>query len=650
MPANFGLLTDAAKVPMSVQPMQMNTPAVNQGIKYSMEGHKIDTLQKQQAFDEQNQDRPVLRSLLEQEGVDFATPEGTKRLLSMAKGKVSPQTYLGLIDHADKITQVHLRNKQLMSQWTADQTAQYSDALEKLAPQLDSVDEQYEKTKTEKGQVAAEAEYRENLPRVLQAAQGMKLPDGSPLYPPQLIANIHSAPIDMLHGIVAGTKYLGNEAKRRKTELESETLESGAKGFDTVQDQKTGDLYRVNRQNGVTLKLDSQTGQWGVTNGVPAGVTKLGAVPKAEKTQIWEDSKGELYQILPNGTDVLKNGTEVIKLKDMPGDVKKLGDKNAGPAAEGSTLKPETLDFLNRYYVTTGKKYEVPAFGIGNNVARAQYLNAAAQLAQENGYSPEEMGTAARMRDINRLAIANLQKQNAIIKSGENDLVNVMQIMKDELAKIGGPDSPKVRAIWNKAVTDWKGDPTFSGFNAAYANFLDVAAKTLSGQSGAAGTPVSYLELAKKQLGDNPNMKQLAEIDKAMTSLFDARQRGVEKTIGQMIHASDLVPKSGSPAAERGAETKVTPAQQAANDADRPKLYKKEFSDTQAVFKSAGTPEAKDRAWSDMKGLAREMKKVGALQEISNADIAAGKLQPGDVSNGYIFRGGVNKKENWEKL
>lgn len=650
MPANFGLLTNAAQVPLSVQPMQMNTPAVNEGIRYSMEGRKLDTQQKQQTFDEQNQDRPVLRSLLEQEGVDFATPEGTQRLLSMAKGRVSPNTYLGLIDHADKIAQVHLRNKQLMMQWNADQTAQYSDALEKLAPQLDGVDKQYEKTKAEKGQVAAEAEYRENLPKVLQAAQGMKLPDGSPLYPPQLIANIHSAPIDMLHGIIAGTKYLGNEARRRKTELEVDMLEGGAKSFDSLQDPKTGDLYRVNRQTGAALKLDPQTGQWGATNSVPAGVVKLGVAPKSEKTQIWEDPKGDFYQILPDGTTVLKNGTEKIALKDMPGDVKQLGAKGAGPASADSVMKPETLDFLAKYTANTGKTFPVPAFGIGNNVARAQYLNAAAQLAQENGYSPEEMGTAARMRDVNRLALANQQKQNAIIKSGENDLINVMQIMKDELKKIGGPDSPKVRAVWNKAITEWKGDPTFSGFNAAYANFLDVAAKTLSGQSGAGGTPVSYLELAKKQLGDNPNLKQLTEIDKTMTSLFDARQRGVEKTINELLKASDLTPKPGSPAAERGAETKVTPEQQKANDADKPKIFKKEFADAQSAFSGAKTPEEKTRAWGDMKALAREMRSSKVLQEVSADYIAAGKLKPGDVFNGYIFKGGVNKQENWEKL
>lgn len=618
MPANFGLLNSAAQVPMSVDPIKMNTPVQNQTVRLNMEGKQIDVAQAKQDFDEGSQDKAILKDALSQQNVDLATPDGIKNLLDITKGKISAKASAGLVDHAEKISQTHLRNQQLLTKMRGDQLDQYDAQMEQLVPQLDSLDKQYDKTKAEKGQTAAEAELREGTAKLALNNRDKLLPDGSPMFSPQIFQNLKDGPIDIIHGVVAGSKYIANQTKQAKDAAmaqrqaaEAEILKAGGKNWDEFQD-KDGTIYRSSKLNGQILRQDPVTGALTPVPAMPAGIQKLGATTQGRKAEIWQDEEGHKWSVLDDRT-ALKDGVDIVPIGQMPGNVKKMGSKGAGE--KSAALEPSTLEWLSDYATRTGKSFPVPAFGIGNTSARAEYLNSAAKLAKDRGYDGSEAGDLALQRDAAKLANANLQKQSSIIKVGEQDLVGVMGQMKKELEKLGGPDSPKVRGLWNKASTDWMGDPEFKGFNAAYANFLDVAAKTLSGQSGAGGTPVSYLEIAKKQLGENPNLSQVAEVEKMMTKLFKIREEAVAKTSRDLLDASKMPAKEGSAAEKRARDAdptgnggKVPAADQKEKDSDAVAAIRKEYNTSVEKAKSAKTPEERARFLSDARAARKELK------------------------------------------
>ena len=610
---NYGLLNSAAQVPMSGTPFQMHTPTENQAIRYGMEGKKLAVEQGQQEFSQGNQDRDIMKQALSVPENDLATPEGVNNLMGAVKGKVSPDRYSALADHAEKIKTTHLKNQQMLLQMPGDVLDLQARQMEALAPAVDQGLKEYEKNKAEKGEVYAAQQQREFMGNLFTHTKGMKQPNGQPLYPDDLVNSLKDMDPAHMDSVLRGTKYMAEQTKRAKDEAttkrqeaEAKILNGGGKSWDELQ-APDGTIYRVSKLNGQILKQDQTTGALSPVPALPPGIQRLGAPSQAQKkSDIMVDSDGNKWSVVSEST-VLKNGTEVLPLRTMPSDVKKLTAKGAGE--KQSVMEDSTLQFLADYASRTGKSFPVPALGIGNTNGRTLYLNAAANLAKDRGYDGSEAGDLALQRDAAKLANANLQKQNAIIKVGEQDLIGVMSAMKEELKKIGGPDSPLVRSFWNKASTEWMGDPQFKGLNAAYANFLDVSAKVLSGQSGAGGTPVSYLELAKKQLGDNPNLAQVVEVDKMMTKLFDIRQKAVEKTSEELRRTSEMVPKAGSPAAAR-AEGKVDPKVQGERDDDRKVILLQEYDRMLGQLKDIPTGPERERKLSDLREARKEAKSI----------------------------------------
>ena len=170
-----------------------------------------------------------------------------------------------------------------------------------------------------------------------------------------------------------------------------------------------------------------------------------------------------------------------------------------------------------------------------------------------------------------------------------------MGVLKEELKKIGGPDSPKLRGLMNKGLTEWIGSPEFVGVNAAWANFQETAARVYSGQYGAGGTPVSYLKLSQDSMGTNPNLDQLMHLDQTMTRLFDARRRAASDTEKNLISKVVLTPKEGS----------VAPETQKARDTDAAQILKEEGDKSLAAFNSKKDPSK----WRDYLSTLRELRK-----------------------------------------
>lgn len=610
---NFGLLSQTAQVPMSGIPMQMNTPVENENKRLTMEGKSLDVGEQKRQLSEESQDRDVLKQVLSEQGVDLATPEGSKALLAQAKGKVSPGMYAKLADHSQKIEQNHLKNEELLASKTAEELKTYYEQMAPLVGPMDALDKQYDKTRAEKGQVAAEAELKDGMAKLMGSAGGMKLPSGAPLFPPQLMQNLQGSPPDLLHATIANAKYTTDMVARRYKEAQSKELEARAakeqaqaeaeksgKNWDLYNSADGKDQYRYSRVSGRTQAM--RGGDWQDISAMPPDVVKPGTAQAAKASAA----------------------------KDTP------------------ALTPDENQFLAELQATTGK--QVPGIPAGNGAAatkaRTEYLKAFVKMAKDRGYTGDEAGEIALERDAAKEALKRLTTNNAVVVAGEKDLKNVGKLLEEEIKKLGGPQSPFIRKYWNKTATDWEGTPEFTGINAAMANYQETAARVLSGQSGAGGTPVTFLELAKKATGENPNLEQIVKLNDTMNKLFAAREQSFAGARDELLKKVSLKDKSSG-------ETKVSPEDQAKRDKERSFTNQNEYEGEGGLDKARkdlkevndGIRAAKDQTSKTI--LMDQKKRIeGAIEKLGKtSQFKEGDKQKSKSGKDIVYRNG-----RWEYL
>ena len=305
----------------------------------------------------------------------------------------------------------------------------------------------------------------------------------------------------------------------------------------------------------------------------------------------------------------------------------------------------------------TGK---MPALGAGAAVAPARMrLNALAVKAKiEAGMDPNEAMQLANIVKTSQEGIKRLTTQHAQISAGEKNVRGVLNVMEDELRKAKLSGSPKWDQFWSSQKTDWLGDPDYIGIAQAYKDLLENSARVYSGVTGASGTPVSFLQLAEKDMPEKPSLAQVAKLKDVLPKLFDIRKKATEEEITTLSNLSTLPTKKSSepsPTTSTGGtsltDRKVSDSEQKARDADAKSIQEKEMLKKLAAYNEAKDPLVKERAWNDVREIRHSQKTQRTLVEISEADLAAGKAQVGDVFNGKIFKSGIAKnKANWEKL
>jgi len=509
-------------------------------------------------------DRDALHQYL-QSGGDIYTPTGIEKAMTDLRGRISPDTYLKLGEQARALKTADVSLKEKLSQYNTEQLAAYDAGIERTMPMLANLSSGYEKVKAEKGEQAAGQWFQEQRSQLIPQLQGQQIAPGMPMFNPQVLQTVGQMNPEQLPALISGSKYHAAQVKSALDEAKAKEAAAKAKVY-----EETGGL-------------------------------------KPGQVDLYADSQGNKYEVtrMPNGrTTVVRNGTDRIGLEDLPSDVKKLGSKAASDAAGAALLKPETLQFMADYTSVTGRAFPVPSVGAANNQARAMYLNAAADLAKSRGYDGTEAGGLALQRDATKEALKRMTTQTAVIEAGEKDMENVMTVLKDELKKLGGPDSPKVRALWNKGATEWAGDPDFTGVNAAWANFQETAARVFSGQTGAGGTPVNYLRLVQDSVGKNPNLEQIYKLDDTMGKLFAARKKATQGVQKALVESAKMPAKPGSAAA-------VSAGEQAERDKSSQEVIRSEYDKAVAAVKAAKTPEERSRALSDARSTRAELKRMG---------------------------------------
>ena len=518
-------------------------------------------------FDNQN-DMAAIKDYSALPDTDLYTSKGLKEAQDHLKGRVSPKTMMELADRTNKAQQGELSYQSGLQKFSKAMLEAEHDDNEFTAKYLGPVVKEQD---PEKRKVL----FEETLKQIADA----KRPDGKPRLTPQQLDSLSKSPPQAIDALYAGSDFkkqvtdtARKEAETKKQDAQTEALKSG--GPVTHWTTPAGEDVVVDK-HGKVNKVDTVTGDWTPMASLPTGSYQAGK----------------------------KNPTTV------PPDASKM-------------LSDEDNAYLAEYEMTTGKPIPGIPVGTGSAAASARqaYLKAFVKVAKEKGYAADEAGQLALRRDATREAIKQRTTQNAAIEAGERDLKIVGGVIKDELSKIGGADSPLARKYWNKVSTEWAGDPQFAGLNAALVNYKETAARVYSGQSGAGGTPVTYLKLAESSIGGNPTLEQFSKTTDVMNKLFEARKQSNEGTIKGLLESVRMVDKPAASSAASPTNETVPATEQKARDTDAIQIMREELAKTREKYRAETDPTKKARLATDIKGIEREIKSKGGKLETAPSD------------------------------
>lgn len=503
MAVDFGLLNPANSLPMKAAQSFKPVDAVgNVEAAYSLAGKMTDTqenIRKQQAA---QQDREILRAAMQSGEVDFSSPTKMQQSIGRLQGKLSPDTFMQLSDHATKSVTAEA---QMMSQLAKSPEERLKLAglqLETAAPKFQQIFDAAEQVKTQRGQQAADEVVKQGM-QVLITQLASARYGSAPVYDQGLLQQWSQiGDHETLKSVLAGTHYqkdlIANalhQAQTRASHARADFLEEGGGGKWQTMVSEDGKVYRHNAVSGKTL-LQGEDGDW---------------TPVATPAKL-----------RPLGSDKSNRGV-------TPGSAE---DFAANPITEHEKRQA-------RQYNLTGK---MPAMGTGQAAsnARLRLLAAADKDLDELGLTDEQVVQARAKIKQTQEGIKRLTTQGAQIRAGEENANRVLGILEQEVKKAGGPDSPKLKSILNKVRTEWMGDPDFVGVNQAYMDLIENLARIYSGVTGAAGTPVSFLELARKSLPDNPSMAQVLKLKETVPKLFTARKEATEAELNSLVEGMKL--------------------------------------------------------------------------------------------------------------
>ena len=569
---------DSSALVDGVKPLDI-AGAINKG-NTALQGQITTEAMQQEAGDKQ-----VVRDLSSVPGVDFSTPKGIREFMGHLQGRVAPETIMKLGDMSTKMETAEAARVSALAKQSTDQRKTYEDGVDTVTGILGGVLKEPDVLKQRDAFKAQIANMREE-----------KLPNGEPVYPAAVLDHLDKVPQAQWGDLYKGSSHAKELSLRAKEQAETDKAEAlAAESKNRVDNPDLGKQY---------------------------------ISPSNPGKAYFQNKRGQSYM-------VDANTGERTSIPAMPGDVRQAASAASIKDSDAVKMKPETLEWIAEYEQRTGKP--IPGIPAGTGAAatntRTEYLNAFVRVAKEKGYTGEQAGEEAIVRDASKEAMKSLVTKNANIIAGEKDLMKVADVIDGELKKLGGPDSPVVRKFWDKASTEWEGDPQFMGLRAALVNFKETAARVYSNQTGAGGTPVTYLKLAEDSIGSTPTLEQFSKTREVMTKLFKAREDSNRETLMELRAQGRLTDK-------RSAEVEAEP--KAVNtESGGPAVMPGASPDAREELKRARQVAA---AETDPQKKAMAVAAALALEkQIAGGDkptIAEGTEKPSKSGKPMIFKGG----------
>jgi hypothetical protein len=236
--------------------------------------------------------------------------------------------------------------------------------------------------------------------------------------------------------------------------------------------------------------------------------------------------------------------------------VAKLNEEQKKRIRETSLLSDDAIEAAAWFKITTGKDSPFTT-GFGGRADKAAVANKVAEIAKDNGWSPEDIAAQVGNATSAQAALNQMSKQATAIKAFSSTADKVGQIVV-ETADAGGADPTGVK-VFNRWVQAGKkdivGDAEVSAFNAALVTWRSETAKILSGSMG--NTPASDSKNA--EIKDMVDRADTADALKAVIKIFTMERINRIKGLDEQMTDLNNVLKGGS-LPSRNKEPTVTPA------------------------------------------------------------------------------------------
>ena len=566
---NFNL-SGGPDLPSRVRPFPLIDVAGAEASAAEM-GTKISAAREQiRARADAENDRKILSAGVKSGEIDLFTPAGVRKALETLRGRVSLDTFTKLNDRAAELRTVDMNLQKSLQQMDEAARKQYTAGLEASMPFLDALMRSYAQDVETGGEAAAQEKFTQNRDRVLQQMRGKRVAPGVSMFSEEVISSLADATPEVLPGIISASKYQTDIASNISRMAAAQRPATGTENFIDADGNVVISIPGTGVFNAETREL--WTGDPSTLRPLPTarGAGGAGGVPGAGMETL-RGSDGNTYLANSRAGTVSVLNRETGQYEPLPGGVPqgvtlyKMGSAAEAQAAVRTgrvVLTDEESQRISR--ITRMVKLNVPPFGqgeAGTNARNAFYKGLLADIDAQ-GQGDTEAAIRMAMARSSTKTRENMIQRDTILRSEEGEAVALLGKIQEELKKIGGPASPYVREKWNMVETRLLGNPTFAQLNLYMTQFVDTVGRLSSNATGAAGTPVAYLNFAKTVLDKDFNLEQVKAFTPAFQELVNARRTGVQEAfnyLNELGSAVTNVPGAGAGGAG-GAGGGVPPA------------------------------------------------------------------------------------------
>jgi hypothetical protein len=222
-----------------------------------------------------------------------------------------------------------------------------------------------------------------------------------------------------------------------------------------------------------------------------------------------------------------------------------VAETKAAPSDEG-TLTPDAIEeAATNYYLN---RVLPPNLGRGAQraVITAKILNRAAEVAKEQGSSPENTAISQMANKANQQAMGQLSKQQQMVGAFEKNAIRNADIavsMSDKVSRTGVPVLNRWILAGQKSIT---GDVDVAKFHQANETFVNEYAKIMSGSMGNTVVSDSLRKETHEMLATKNTPEQYRAVVDQMKVEMGNRMKGFDEQMSELkggIKSKSAIPK-----------------------------------------------------------------------------------------------------------
>ena len=595
--------------------------------------------------------RGTLNDLTEQ-GIAWHTPEGIDKVLGdpQVRSRFSPDALMRLTKFGGEIKRADVDYRAALAKQDATVTGAEIETITALADPLKAWAKQYADDVAAHGtQYADDAATRARDKFLAEAAPVFgRTPLGQSAL--GMLKNATPAQVPLL---LQRADYEGTLRKRQLEQARVEQMRAAATAGGL-----RGAVNYIDAENRVVVNLPGRGLFYTDTEEVFTGdPTKLRPMPAARppaaaegRWELFQDPATRISYRVNAQTGAVEQQPEgtsgwTAAPGGLPATVVKPGTAQAARAQERIAippeppLRPEENAKLAEYARVYGRSIPAPQFGTGAAAtsARTAFYRNLINDMESRGETPTTAALQSAMARASQESLKRITTIDTVLRSEEGEALKLLDEVQKELERLGGIASPYLRGKWNQVETQLIGSPDFVRLNTLMSTFIDTLGRLSSNATGAAGTPVAYLNFAKQFANKDFNLEQMKAFKPTFEDFVKARRVGVDSALKNLTEKMAPPPRRAEPGGREEESTRIIRAE-----------YDKAVKDLEPL-----TGDARKRKLEDVRALRRELKAKGVdVPDVADAAGAGKQLPTGDRLKAYAdkhFKGDVERATQFLK-